>query len=133
MTSENLFILFIQKRLAKEKKNCHDKNPELGTRDKSTQLKITANPTLFGTSPCPWPLFTGGIICKAALLRLLPFNTDINEDLILKFTSQHIKLSTGNCIEIWVFFFLVKFFSSYLPNECKLLRYYANLIKSCHI
>lgn len=116
-----------------KKKNCQDKNSELGTRDKSIQLKITANPTLFGTSPCPWLLFIGGIICKAALLCLLPFNTDINEDSILKFTSQHIKLSTGNCTEIWIFFFLVKFFSSYLPNECKLLRYYANLNKSYHI
>lgn len=53
MISENVFILFIQEHLAKEKKYCQDKNPELGTRDKSIQLKITANPTLFGTSPCP--------------------------------------------------------------------------------
>lgn len=93
MTSENLFILFIQECLGKEKKkgkNCQDKNPELGTRDKSFQLKMTANPTLFGNFPCLWLLFTGGIICKAALLCLLPFYTDINDDSILKFTSQHI-------------------------------------------
>lgn len=131
MTSENLFILFIQERLAKEKKLVKIKI--LSLEPETSQFKITANPTLFGTSPCLWLLFTGGFICKAALLCLLPFNTGINQDSILKFISQHIKLSIGNCTEIWIFFFLVKFFPSYLPNEFKLFRYYANLNKSCHI
>lgn len=134
------FIHFIHPRTSgkrkKNRKNCQDKNPELGTRDKSIQLKITANSTLFGSFPCLWLLFTGEIICKAALLFLLPFYTDINEDSILKFTSQHINWELYWDLDFLFpsnIFFLVKFFSSYLPNEYKLLRHHANLNKSCHI